>query len=102
MADIECPYCGHEFDVCYDDGAHCTDGGRDTEMCPECEKYCLVETTLHYYHEARKADCVNSENAEEKDHEWYERRLFSSERGSIQEEKARICRACGKMEKLDV
>lgn len=39
---VECPYCGHEFDLNHDDGAHYDQNKMEEEQCPECDKLFLV------------------------------------------------------------
>lgn len=96
--DIACPYCGHDFDVCHDDGAHYTDGKLEPEYCPECEKQCLVETHVSFYHEAQKADCLNDPEGE---HTWANTTEVEFLEDEVRYHKARKCEACYKQERIN-
>ena len=56
---VECPYCGYENELCYDDGACCQEDQIDIQQCYECEKEFGIDTSISFYHEARKTDCLN-------------------------------------------
>lgn len=59
MTDIECPYCGYDYDLNHDDGAFYSEDKQEQEQCPECDKWYIVGTSVSYYHEGSKADCLN-------------------------------------------
>ena len=65
MNDMECPYCGHEFDICTDDSFGCEPSVTYEQECPSCGKYFVftMDWSPTYYPE--KADCLNGE-----DHTW--------------------------------
>jgi len=65
MMDIECPECGHEFDICNDDGHGCDPSDTYQEKCPKCNKYFVftVDWSPTYYE--LKAPCLNGGK-----HEW--------------------------------
>lgn len=65
--EVTCPYCGEDFDVCTDDGAHYKDGESEPEECPHCEKTVLIASSCSWYREAEKADCLN-----DAEHPWSE------------------------------
>jgi hypothetical protein len=59
MADLTCPYCGHEQDVCHDDGHGYEEDVLHEEECRNCEKMYVFETGIHFTYEASAADCLN-------------------------------------------
>ena len=59
MDEIECPYCGHEFELCTDDGAHCEQDAYEKDECPDCGKYFMVATSWLPVRDSHKADCLN-------------------------------------------
>lgn len=60
MKDIECPYCGHGFDICNDDGHGYDEDVRHEEECPNCEKWFVFTTTITFSYEAQEAPCLNT------------------------------------------
>lgn len=57
--DLECPYCGEGLEVCHDDGQG-YDQDRLHEMsCSNCDKNFVFTTSISYYYEPYKADCLN-------------------------------------------
>lgn len=59
MADLECPYCEAEQEVCHDDGFGYEEDRRHEQQCSNCEKTYTFTTSISYYYEAEKADCLN-------------------------------------------
>lgn len=59
MRDIECPYCGHEQDVCQDDGHASEDGATYEEQCESCEKMFALVPSISFDFGTYKADCMN-------------------------------------------
>lgn len=59
MADLECPYCGAEQEVCHDDGFGYEEDRRHEMECSECEKTFVFTTMISFSYEAEKADCLN-------------------------------------------
>lgn len=59
MSDINCPYCGKSQDICHDDGFGYEENVKHEMQCSDCEKYFVFETTIIFYYEAEKADCLN-------------------------------------------
>jgi len=57
--DIECPYCEKEFDINHDDGFGYEEGVNHQQECPHCEKNFVFQTSISFYYEAKKADCLN-------------------------------------------
>lgn len=59
MADLECPYCEAEQEVCHDDGFGYEEDQRHEMECSKCEKKFVFTTSISYYYEPEKADCLN-------------------------------------------
>lgn len=53
--DVKCPYCGHEMELCHDDGAYYSEDYEDCE-CYKCEETFQVSTYISYTHTAHCAD----------------------------------------------
>lgn len=59
MSDINCPYCDAAQDINHDEGY-----GREEEVihrqqCSGCDKYFTFTTSISFYYEVEKADCLN-------------------------------------------
>lgn len=65
MKDVECPYCGHEQDISHDDGYGYSESEIYNQQCHNCDKYFSFTTSISFYHEVAKADCLNGSN-----HNW--------------------------------
>lgn len=65
MSDIECPYCGHDQEVCHDDGANYDENKTHKMECCECEKTFVFNTYISFNYSSEKADCLNGG-----DHNW--------------------------------
>ncbi len=59
MKDVDCPYCGHAFDINHDDGHGLSEGDEHQDQCPKCEKNFVFSTYISVSHTAHKADCLN-------------------------------------------
>lgn len=59
MSDIECPYCGHEQEVCHDDGKNYEEDATNQMDCYECEKTFVFSTVISFDYYPYKADCLN-------------------------------------------
>lgn len=59
MADIECPYCDSEQEINHDDGYGYEEDRRHEQECSDCGKTYTFTTSISYYYEAEKADCLN-------------------------------------------
>lgn len=57
--DIKCPYCGAEQEINHDDGYGYEEGIYHKQECGECEKVFTFTTSIIYYYESFKADCLN-------------------------------------------
>lgn len=59
MKDTNCPYCDAEIDINHDDGNGYKEGVTHQQECPECGKVFVFTTSISFYYEAEKADCLN-------------------------------------------
>lgn len=57
-ADLECPYCGADHEICHDDGFGYAEGSHEDE-CFSCGKKFIFETSISFYYEPMRADCLN-------------------------------------------
>ena len=82
--DLECPYCETELEVCHDDGFGYEEGVKHQMECGNCEKSFVFETSISFYYEPEKADCLNGD-----EHKWKARRCYP--KGFTKME----CESCG-------
>jgi endogenous inhibitor of DNA gyrase (YacG/DUF329 family) len=67
--DVTCPYCDEEVEINHDDGIGYEEDETHNQPCPNCGKYFVYTTSIHFYYEAEKADCLNgSEHTFEQTH----------------------------------
>lgn len=59
MREIKCPYCGEEQEINHDDGYGYEEDRLHEQECGDCDKTFTFTTSIHYYYEAHKADCLN-------------------------------------------
>jgi DNA-directed RNA polymerase subunit RPC12/RpoP len=59
VTDVDCPYCGAGIEICHDDGFGYAEDVLHEYECHACEKHFTFTTTITFYYEARKADCLN-------------------------------------------
>lgn len=59
MKDIECPYCDAEQDINHDDGFGYEEGVTHEMECNSCGKNFVFTTSISFYYEPEKADCLN-------------------------------------------
>jgi hypothetical protein len=57
--DVECPYCGEEQDINHDDGYGYKEDEKHEQYCGACKKTFVFETSISFYYETHKADCLN-------------------------------------------
>lgn len=57
--DVECPYCGVGQEINHDDGYGYEEDRRHEQQCSDCDKTFVFTTSISYYYEAEKADCLN-------------------------------------------
>ena len=60
--DLNCPYCEQELEVCHDDGFGYDEGVKHQMECHNCGKSFVFETSISFYYEPEKADCLNDDN----------------------------------------
>ena len=58
-ADMQCPYCGADQEVCHDDGQEYSEDEKHEHICTECKKTFVFTTYISINYEASKADCLN-------------------------------------------
>lgn len=63
--DVKCPYCDYGQDIDHDDGRGYSEDEIYNQQCFCCEKYFTFTTSISYYYEVEKADCLNGA-----DHKW--------------------------------
>ena len=59
MAEIECPYCKHVYELCTDDGHGVETNTTHHEQCVLCNKWFTFQTEITYSHSSSIADCLN-------------------------------------------
>ena len=59
MSDINCPYCEAAQDINHDDGYGYEEGVSHEQQCEECDKYFTFTTSVSFYYDVEKADCLN-------------------------------------------
>ena len=59
MADMQCPYCGADQEVCHDDGHGYEEDIKHEHTCSDCEKTFVFYTYISFDYEPQKADCLN-------------------------------------------
>lgn len=57
--DIECPYCEEGININHDDGYGYEEGVKHNQECDHCGKTFVYETSISFYYEVEKADCLN-------------------------------------------
>ena len=62
MSDLNCPYCDAELEVNHDDGQGYEEGVLHEMQCRKCDKYFVFETSISFYYQPEKADCLNDGN----------------------------------------
>lgn len=59
MKDVECPYCGEDQEINHDDGYGYEEDEVYQQECRNCHKTFTFTTSISFYYEAAKADCLN-------------------------------------------
>lgn len=57
--DVSRPYCGVPQDINHDDGYGYREDVRHEQQCHSCDKIFVYTTSISFYYEAEKADCLN-------------------------------------------
>ena len=65
IQDVECPYCEEWQEINHDDGQGYEESVTYQQECNNCGKTFAYTTSISFYYEARKADCLNDGN-----HDW--------------------------------
>lgn len=83
--DLECPYCEKELEINHDDGSGYEEGVKHQMECNFCEKSFVFSTSISFYYEPEKADCLNDGC-----HDFKPNRTFPKEYTKME------CSMCGK------
>lgn len=59
VGDVKCPYCDEWQEICHDDGAGYSECQIHQQYCTDCDKLFAFTTSISYYYEAMRADCLN-------------------------------------------
>lgn len=59
--DINCPYCDAGQEINHDDGYGYSEDEVHNQQCGDCDKYFTFTTSISYYYEVVKADCLNGD-----------------------------------------
>lgn len=59
MEDVKCPYCDADQEINHDDGYGYEEDEVHQQQCSECDKHFTFTTSISYYYDAQKADCLN-------------------------------------------
>lgn len=74
MNDINCPYCNAELEIDHDEGYGYEEDQIYEQECVECHKYFVYSTSISYYYDAEKADCLNGS-----EHDWKQTTTYPKE-----------------------
>lgn len=59
MKDVNCPYCNSEQEIDHDGGVGYEEGVTHNQRCSDCGKTFAYTTSISFYYEPSKADCLN-------------------------------------------
>lgn len=59
MSDTQCPYCGALQEINHDDGYGYEEDETYQQECGSCSKTFIYTTSVSYFYDANKADCLN-------------------------------------------
>lgn len=88
MGDLECPYCEKSLDVCHDDGFGYDENVDHQMECHHCGKMFVFQTSISFYYEPYKADCLN-----DGEHDWKPSKSYPKEFSVMR------CKMCGEERK---
>ncbi len=57
--DTNCPYCNAEIEINHDDGYGYEQDNLHEQQCHSCKKHFTFRTSMVFYYETFKADCLN-------------------------------------------
>lgn len=66
MSDLNCPYCDKELEINQDDGFGYEENVSHQMKCEHCGKLFVFTTSISFYYEGYKADCLNEDGK----HDW--------------------------------
>ena len=61
MSDVKCPYCDGDIEIDHDDGYGYEEGEIHNQECGKCGKIFAYRTSILFYYDLEKADCLNDE-----------------------------------------
>ncbi len=61
MSDVKCPYCEGDIEIDHDDGYGYEEGEIHNQECGKCGKIFVYTTSILFYYDLEKADCLNDE-----------------------------------------
>jgi translation initiation factor 2 beta subunit (eIF-2beta)/eIF-5 len=82
--DVECPYCGAGNDIVHDDNYGYREDELYQQQCSKCDNYFTFTTTIHFYYDVEKADCLNGG-----EHQYEKTKTFPREYAKMR------CKDCG-------
>jgi hypothetical protein len=72
--DVECPYCGKGQEINHDEGYGYDENEIHNQECDDCNKIFTYRTSIVYYYESYKADCLNGG-----EHQWERTHTYPKE-----------------------
>jgi len=55
----QCPYCHDEVEINHDDGYGYEEDNIFNQYCGNCGKTFIYTTSIHFYYDLERADCLN-------------------------------------------
>lgn len=59
MSDVNCPYCDEMQEINHDDGQGYEESKLHQQQCYDCEMIFTFETSICFYYDVSKTDCLN-------------------------------------------
>lgn len=69
---VKCPYCGKEDEINHEDGYGYEEEVIHTQECSHCGKTYRYLTTINFYYDVDKCDCLN----EGGHHNWFPQTVY--------------------------
>lgn len=82
--DVQCPYCDEWQEINHDDGYGYKEDEYHQQQCCDCDKNFVYLTSISFYYESQKADCLN-----DADHKWKKQTCYPPEYAKM------VCDNCG-------